>query len=63
MTLARELGNGPHRPFGSALRIGLQERLVTPERVIERPRRLRNSPPCPSCGDAGPFYCDCEEEI
>lgn len=63
MTLARDIGNGPHRPFGSALREGLQERIETPFLVTERPQRLRNSPPCPTCGHAGKYFCECEEVL
>ncbi len=58
MTRSRDLGDGPHRPWGSAL--------AKPplEIITERPRRFTNpalrGPPCPVCGDDGEFYCDCE---
>ncbi len=60
MTRSRDLGDGPHRPWGAALAKPL------PELVAERPRRFTNpalrGPPCPVCGDDGEFYCGCECE-
>lgn len=51
MTTARDLGTGPHKPFGSALRRGVS---VSP--ITERPVRLQaiNNGRCPECGSR--FY-------
>ncbi len=51
----------PLRPWGSAL--------AKPplEFITVRPRRFTDpalrGPPCPVCGDDGPHFCDCEEEL
>jgi hypothetical protein len=60
MTLARDLGNGPRRAFGSALAPSINRRIEVPERITERPRRLNSDPGCDICGERI-FYCDCEE--
>jgi hypothetical protein len=56
MTRSCDLGSGPHRPFGAALRPALRGIIETPAFITERPLRLRGSPPCPVCGEAR-FYC------
>lgn len=53
---------GPSRRFGSALPPETNGEIVTPERITIRPMRLRNSPPCPMCGNRGRFHCACEVE-
>lgn len=60
MTLARDLGDGPHRPFGSALRTGdgaMVERLPRIGRTV-KPRSVG---PCKVCGERN-FFCECEVE-
>jgi hypothetical protein len=57
--LARDLGDGPHKAFGSALggkHAGQVERLPR----IGRTRRLMSEPPCQSCGNKSAWRCDCE---
>jgi hypothetical protein len=60
MTLARDLGDGPHRPFGSALK-GLHgnDALATPP-LIGRTVKPQAAGPCKLCGERR-FFCDCEE--
>jgi hypothetical protein len=61
--LARDLGDGPHRPFGSALQSGKYGAgHVERPPIIGRTRRLRSEPPCPSCGNKSAWRCECEEE-
>jgi hypothetical protein len=48
--LARDLGNGPHKPFGSAL-IGGDGGHVERCPRIGPTRRLMSEPPCPVCGN------------
>lgn len=62
MTLSRDLGNGPHKPFGSALPADVEKRLEPPSLITVRPYKLRGSPPCPECGNRGPYQCECEEQ-
>jgi hypothetical protein len=57
MTLARDLGNGPHRPFGSALRAGnagLVERCPRIGRTI----KPQSAGPCGVCGERR-WFCEC----
>ncbi len=68
MTRSRDLGDGPHRAWGSALtgRDGIDP-LATPPLITEFPRRMTRKefrgPPCPVCGEDGPHFCGCEEEV
>jgi hypothetical protein len=58
MTLARDLGNGPHRPFGSALRgdnAGMVERCPRIGRTI----KPQSAGPCGVCGERR-WFCECE---
>lgn len=58
---ACDLGDGPHRPFGSALQgIHSVDPLKAPE-LVGRTRRLRSEPPCPSCGNKSAWRCNCED--
>lgn len=59
--LARDLGDGPHRPFGSALK-GISHGAGTVEQCprIGATRRLRSEPPCPACGNRSAWRCECE---
>jgi hypothetical protein len=62
MTLARDLGNGPHRPFGSALRgeksnAGMVERCPRIGRTV----KPQAAGPCKVCGERR-FFCECEDE-
>jgi len=59
MTLARDIGDGPHKPFGSALPAKVDGRIAELSRLVERPIRPRSLGPCPECGDRF-FGCDCE---
>lgn len=56
--LARDLGNGPHRAFGSALDARTDQRIETPELITERLIRPRSMGPCKLCGERR-FICDC----
>jgi hypothetical protein len=61
MTLARDLGNGPHRPFGSALRgdnAGLVERFPRIGRTI----KPQSAGPCGVCGERR-WFCECEDDL
>lgn len=51
---------GPRRPFGSALTAIADKRIETPEPINTNVRKLRGTPPCPQCGNRGPWQCDCE---
>lgn len=57
MTLARDLGTGPRRPFGSALKPNRGE----PIQLIGRTVKPRSVGPCRVCGERN-FFCDCEDE-
>jgi hypothetical protein len=59
--LARDLGNGPHKPFGSAL-IGGDGGHVERCPRIGPTRRLMSEPPCSTCGNKSAWRCDCEDE-
>lgn len=58
--LARDLGDGPHRPFGSALRGagGHVERCP----VIGRTIKPQAAGPCKVCGERR-WFCECEDEL
>jgi hypothetical protein len=58
--LARDLGNGPFKPFGSAL-IGGDGGHVERCPRIGPTRRLMSEPPCPVCGNKSAWRCDCED--
>lgn len=57
--LARDLGDGPHRPFGSALK-GLHgnDPLAAPPR-IGRTVKPRAAGACKVCGERR-FFCGCD---
>lgn len=59
--LARDLGDGPHRPFGAALG-GKYAGNLEPLPRIGRTRRLRSEPPCSICGNRSAWRCDCDCE-
>lgn len=57
---ARDLGDGPHRPFGSALQgVHGNDPLKAPE-LIGRTVKPRSAGPCGVCGERR-FFCDCDD--
>lgn len=56
--LARDLGDGPHRPFGSALSKG-DGAIVERCPRIGRTVKPRAAGPCPICSETR-WFCDCE---
>lgn len=61
--MARDLGSGPMRPFGSALKGKHGTEPLSLPLITERPIRPRsiNDGRCPQCGDRY-FGCGCEPE-
>ena len=56
--LARDLGDGPHRPFGSALGNRYVGRVERPP-IIGRTIKPRAAGPCKVCGERR-FFCEHE---
>lgn len=60
---SRDLGDGPHRPFGSALVGGAGGHVERCPRIGPT-ARLQSEPPCSVCGNRSAWrcLCECEEE-
>lgn len=58
MTIARDLGTGPHKPFGSALPPHAGGK-APPIPRVGRTVKPRSLGPCKVCGERR-FFCECE---